>query len=528
MAVGNALSLAVLAAALVCAAGCKKDEKQDATAARTVLRVATFEPKNYDPGHLIDGLGRELVENLFEGLTARDAAGEPIPGCAESWTTSADGLTWTFKLRPGLVWSDGKALTSADFVYSFRRALDPQTKNRQATMSYPIKNAEAIAKGDIKELDKLGVTAPDATTVVVALERPYPALLKVLRLGYTAPSPRHAVEKHGDKWTDPENIVSNGPFVLTEHKDAQYIKLAKNPKYHAAADVALETVEFKFTSDNTTAWQWYELDEVDWVAGLVPDEKIEELRKKNDPALRIDPYNGQSLLFLNAEKAPTSDARLRRAIDLALDRGVLTRQILGNGELPSDALIPSSVTTARPPMRVRYDPAAAKQLLDESGFDPSSRELELIYNTNAKNKQLAEFIQRNLKENLGLRVRVRNLDWKTYLEELGSPTYDLGLIAMGGFDALDFMQLVRGDSEDNRARWKNADYDALIVKARSATTEAAQTAVVEEALKILDAQQPIVALYQLTRRNLLRPGFVGFEYAPDNAHMMRWMRWKAP
>ena len=528
MAVGKALSLAVLAAALVGAPGCKKDRQQDGTAARTVLRIATFEPKNYDPAALVDGLGRELVENLFEGLTARDPAGAPIPGCAASWTTSPDGLTWTFNLRPGLVWSDGKELTSADFVYSFRRAMDPQTTHRQATMSYPIKTAEAIHKGDIKELDALGVTAPDAATLVIALERPYPALLKVLRLGYTAPSPRHVVEAYGDQWTRPGNIVSNGPFVLTEHQDAQFIKLAKNPKYHAAADVSLLTVEFKFTSDNTTAWQWYELDEVDWVAGLVPDEKIQALRKTNDPALRIDPYNGLSLLFLNAEKVPTSDVRLRRAVDLALDRGVLTRQILGNGELPSDALVPSSVTEARPPMRVRYDPAAAKKLLVESGFDPASRELELIYNTNAKNKQLAEFIQRNLKENLGLRVRVRNLDWKTYLEELGSPTYDLGIIAMGGFDALDFMQLVRGDSEDNRARWKNDTYDALIGKARSATSESAQTAVVEDALKILDAHQPIVAMYQLTRRNLLRPGFQGFEYAPDNAHMLRWFKWKAP
>ncbi len=506
--------------------GCKKDPAPgpDGGTARVDLALATFEPPSIDPCGLKDSVGARVAINLFEGLVTRAADGTPVPGAAASWTMSDDGLQWRFTLRDGLQWSDGAALTAADFEYSFRRALTPKTENAQGAMLYPIKGAEPFHKGDATDWAAVGVEAPDNRTLVITLERPYASTLRLLASAYALPSPRHAVEAHGLKWTRPEHIVSNGAYVLKSHDHGERMVLAKNPRFHAAGDVALEDVTFRFTKDEKVAWDWYTLGEIDWSVGLIPDVEMKRMLEERSEALRIDDFAGVFLLYVNASKPPFDDVRVRRAIDLALDRGRLVRQVLGSGQRPASSIIPPQMTKALAPKRARYDVATAKALLADVGPLPP---VELIFNANEKMRRIAEFVARDLKTSLGLQIDVRSLDWKTFLQQLGSPEYSMGALAMGGFDAVDFMQLVRGDSPDNRSRWKSAQYDALIGRARQATTPEGVDTVLTEALALLDREVPIVPVFRMTRNLVVRPGLKGLETNYDSIHPLRWMRWEA-
>ncbi len=514
---------------LVLAAGCKKDAPSDrgAESGRSSIAIATFEPPALDPHKLGDSVGAIIAINLFEGLTTRSADGSPTGGAAERWTISKDRRTWTFFLRKGLTWSDGTPLTADDFVWSLRRSMAQATGNRNAPMLWPISGAEAFNKGDITDPTKVGLAA-DGEKVVITLERPYPRLLKVLALASALPVPRHVVEKHPDTWTRPEHVVSNGAYTLSAHKHGQTIVLKRNDRFHGASSVALTEATFHFTTDSPTALRWYKLGKIDWSAGLIPADAMEQMKRDNAPELRIDDFGGLFFLYVNASKPPFDDALVRRAIDLAIDRRKLTRQLLGGGQKPADSPIPPSMTAARSPRRVRHDPEAARKLLTQAGYtaDRPMPEVELIYNSNDRNKALASFLARDLKEALGITVAARNLDWKTFLAELGTPGYSMAQLGMGGFDAMDFLGLVRGDSADNRARWVSAEYDALIDKAREAGTIEAQDAVIGEALKLFDAQMPVIPLYRMTRQTLLRPGITGYEATEDNVHPLRWLAWE--
>ncbi|MFT7621252.1 MAG: oligopeptide transport system substrate-binding protein [Myxococcota bacterium] len=512
--------------------GCK-DPKGDSGAAKqgsvdtSSVALATFEPPSIDPGKLADSVGANIAGDLFEGLVTRAADGTPVPGAASSWTRSDDGLVWTFVLRPDLKWSDGTPLGSADFEWSLKRALQKETGNSNAPMLWPIKEAEAFNKGDQTDWKAVGVAASE-NTIAITLERPYPSLLKLLATAYALPQPRHVVEQHGTQWTRPEHIVSNGAYVLAEHKAGQRMSLKKNPRFHAHEHVRLKTATIRFTKDDTTAHQWYQLGEIDWSVGLIPAEALEAMLRDNAPELRVDDFAGVFLLYLNAEKAPFDDVRVRRAIDLALDRGKLVRQVLTAGQRPATSIIPPQMTAAKPPRRGRYDTDAARKLLAEAGFGPSNPlpEVELVFNTNERLKTIAEFIARDLQDSIGLKIVIRNMDWKSFLQELGAPGYQMGLLAMGGFDAVDFMQLVRGDSPDNRARWKSAEYDALIEKARRAPDTAALDTVMTDAMALLDREMPLLPVYRMTRTTLLRPGLAGYEATSDNIHPLRWLRWE--
>ncbi len=516
---------ALLLLLLAAGAGCKKDTPQPdgpSGEGKTTVAIATFEPPSIDPHTLRDATGAVIAMNMFEGLTTRTATGEAAAGAAERWTVSDDKRTWTFQLRAGLTWSDGEPLGAKDFVWSFRHLLDPATESPNAPILWPIKGAEPFNKGDVTDPATVGVRA-DGGAVVITLERPYPRLLALLATSYALPAPRHVVDKHAAQWTRPEHVVSNGAYVLASRKHGESLVLRKNARFHAAADVAIEEAAYFFTTDAPTAWRWYELGKIDWSVGLIPNETVGELKKSNAPQLRLDDFAGVFLLYMNATKPPFDDARVRRAIDLALDRKKLITQLLGEGQKPARSAIPPSMTKARPPRRVRHDPAAARKLLAEVGAP--LRPVELLFNTSDLNARVANFITRNLKENAGLEVKARNLDWKTFLAQLGAPQYDMGQLAMAGFDAMDFLQLVRGDSPDNRARWSHAGYDALIRKAREAPTIAAQDAAIGEAMAVFDKEMPVIPVYRMTRKALVRPGLTGYEATSDNMHPLRWMRW---
>ena len=204
--------------------------------------MSSAEPNSLDPHVATGNTASSILYDLFVGLTTFDAAGRLIPGAAESWKISADGLTYTFKLRPGLKWSDGSPLTSADFLYAVRRAVTPATASRFASFFYPVKNARRALKGEVPP-EQVGVEAPDAATLVYRLAYPAPYLLQNLASNVASPVPRKQIEALGRQWTRPGKMVSNGPFRLTEWIPNDHVTLEKNPNFFDAANVQLDSVQ---------------------------------------------------------------------------------------------------------------------------------------------------------------------------------------------------------------------------------------------------------------------------------------------
>ena len=494
---------------------------------RTDLKIADWEPKSLDPAGLKDAPGVAIALNLFEGLLARDAAGRPVPGQAERCDVSTDGLVYTCTLREGLTWSDGSPLHAEAFVWAYRHALSPDTGNEQIAMLHPLKGAEALSTKAGTDPTTLGVRADGPRKVVLELERPHARFRNLLATSFFLPVPKQAFERHGKQWIRPEHFVGNGPYVLAFHKHGERMVLKKNPRYWDAENVAIETVTYRFTTDMKDGSRWYQLAEIDISCGLVAPEEVVAMRKRQAPELRLSDYDGMLYLMVNTSKAPLTSPLVRRALDRAIDRHKLTRLVLPARERPARSILPESVTTAKPPGH-GFDPAAAKTLLEEAGYGASKPlpPLEITFNTNSRLAAIGEFLQRGYKESLGIEVKLRNVEWKTYLDMLGSGEYQLGLMSLGGFDAIDFLNVLRSDlPEPNRARWKSSEYDALVKEAIAAPTLEKQDEVIGRILGLLDREMPQIGVFQLKRTALVRPGLAGYEAVPDNLHPIRWMRW---
>ena len=496
--------------------------------ASRALRIAYFEPKSYDPAHLHGGPGKEVAENLFEGLCSHASDGKIIPGQAKSWTASKDGLVWTFELRDGLVWSDGTPITAHDFVWSLRRSIDPKNGNPKASELLAIKNARAITKKEIKTIESLGVTAKDNKTVVVTLESPYPYVTNLMASGYTLPVPKHVVEKYGKEWTNPKHLVTNGAYIVHSHTHDQEMQLVANSKYWDAKSVSIQTVKYRYTKEARLAYQWYSLNEIDWCMGLIPQEEIKRLQKQRDPALHIHPYDGLFYLVLDTQKPPFNETLVRRAFDLAIDRARLTRQVTGLGERPAKTFIPPGMTSSRPPRRVRYDPEEARKLLAQSKFAATQPmpSIELMLSSSDLQQKIAEFLQRNLKENLGVTLVLQNIDWKTFLDRLNKNEFQMCQLSMGGgFNPAQYLDVLETGSQSNYAKWSNSEFDAVAKEARKATTKSNVEAAITKALAIADKEVPMPALYRLTKRALIRPGLKGFNANAEDRHLLKWLSW---
>ena len=288
----RAFLMSVCGAALVLAAGCgdsgTTNTKTGAASTQApglmvVNRGNGAEPGSLDPHQMAGTWEMNIVGEMIMGLTTEDPEGKPVPGAAERWETSADGLTWTFHLRDHL-WSDGKPVTAQDFVYAWHRILNPKTAARYASILYVLKNAEGVNGGKMP-VEKLAVKAVDDKTLEVQLEHPAPYMTELMMHQTAFPLPRHVVEAKGDDWTKPGNYVGNGPYILAEWVPNDHITVDKNPKYYDAANVKVDRVVFYPVSDANAALKRFRAGEFDVQDGI-PMDQLDFLRKihaGNDP-----------------------------------------------------------------------------------------------------------------------------------------------------------------------------------------------------------------------------------------------------
>jgi oligopeptide transport system substrate-binding protein len=505
-----------------------------AAAAQSALRIAnTGEPRSLDP-HAISGTweGRVTGE-LFMGLTTEDADGRPIPGSAESWTINGDGTVYTFKLRPGLVWSDGRSVTADDFVYSLRRILDPATAARYASLLFPIKNGADLNGKKTEGMEKLGVRAVDPATLEITLENPTPYFLDLLSHFTAYPVPRHVIERHGNEWTRPANIVGNGPYVLREWTPQTQIVMEKNPRFFDAANVKIDRVVFFPTEDRATILRQFRAGEVDFATDF-PTDQIDWLRQNMARETRIVPFLGIYYFPINTQKKPFDDVRVREALSLAIDRSVITDRILRAGEVPATSFVPPGLANYTPATVPGFTDSQevrerrALELMRAAGFGPDRPlKLELSFNTSEAHRRVSVAMAAMWKK-LGVEAELTNADVGTHYNNLEKGNYDVGRAAwIADYpDPQNFLFLYQETTAHNYSRYKDPRFDALMARAARTTDPVARGRVLQEAEALALAAFTNIPIYYYVSRNLVSLRVEGFKDNATNIHRVRWMSLK--
>jgi len=502
--------------------GCLKRETAVQRGNRTQVlhRGIGYEVTELDP-HLVTGVAEgNVLRALFEGLVAEDPVDlHPVPGVAERWDVSADGLVYTFHLRSSARWSDGTPVTAHDFVASFRRILTPSLAADYANMLYILQGAEAFHKGGATDFSQVGAKAVDPHTLRLTLEHPAPYFLSLLINPPWYPVPLATISRHGtpyrrgNTWTRPAHIVTNGPFVLKKWQPNQVIVAEKFPGYWDAATVRLNAIHF-YPIDSVEA------EERAFRAGqlhlteFAPVSKIDAYRRDAPHLLRRDPYLGTYFYRFNTRRPPLNDVRVRRALALAVDRQAIVARILRGDQRPAHALTPPGTAGYTAAAGIPTDLPAARQLLKEAGFEGGRGlpPIEVLYNSSENHRVVAEALQEMWRRDLGLEVRLINQELKVVHAARRAGDYQILRSDWIGdyLDPATFLDIFRTDSGNNYTGWSNREYDAALFAAARTPDPAARHALFQKAEALLLEAAPIIPLYHYTHVFLLQPSVQGW------------------
>jgi len=497
--------------------------------AATLTRGNGAEPETLDPSFAGTVAEDNIIGDLMMGLTTLDAAARPVPGMAERWTVSKDGLTWTFTLRKA-VWSDGVPVTAADFAFAFRRLLNPRTGSRYAYNLWPIRNARAVSGGRMPE-SALGIAMPGPLTLVLTLESPTPYLPELLAHISASPLPRHVLARHGAAWSRPGNHVGNGPYRLAAWRPNDRITLVKNPRFHDAARVAVETVHYLPTADADAALRRFRAGELD-LQSPVPLTQLDWLRANLPAALKVTPSLAVSYVAINQRTPALKDVRVRRALNLAIDREAITQKVLKLGEPAAYGIVPPG--TANYPGGAGFDfrktpfparLAEAQMLMRQAGYGPANRlALRLAVTTRPESRRLAVVLQA-MASQIHVRLTIEAADGPIHFRKLRQGDYELGFADWyADFnDAANFLDLLRSDAGNNYAGYRNPAFDRLMARAAAELEMKARAALLAEAESLALRDYPWIPLRFPAQTELVRPGLKGWAANPRGLHRTRWL-----
>ncbi len=492
-----------------------------ALATRTLLVGNLAEPQELDPQLISAYTDQNIAVALFEGLCALDErTSQPVPAAAERWEVSADGLAYTFHLRPTAKWSNGDPLTAHDFVASWRRALAPAFAAEYAYLLYPLKNATALNSGQLTDPAALGAEALDDRTLRLTLERPTPYLPALTAQPAWFPVNPRVLAKFGGinqrhpAWTRPENLVGNGPFTLAEWTPNARLVVAKNPTYWDAAKVRLERIVFSPTESP-------EVEERNFRAGQVhvtyslPTSKIETYLTTSPTSLRLDPFLQTIFLRFNTTRPPFGDARVRRALSLAIDREAIAASVLRGAQNPARSFTPPDCAGYTAKSKVPTDNEAARRLLAEAGFPGGSGlpTLDLQVRNDEYQPRIAEVLQAAWKKELGVNITLTPLEQKTWVQNQQTLNYTIsGAGWIGDFvDPVTFLDLFVSGGGNNWTGWASPAYDELIRQAANTASPAIRQGYFQQAETLLLEQAPVAPVYFGVRAYLIHPAVHGWE-----------------
>ena len=489
-------------------------------ARQELVRNNGAEPESLDPQLIESTNAFNILIDLFEGLTALDNHSKVVPGAAESWT-QADPTTWVFKLRRNATWSNGEPVTAQDFVYGWRRLVDPRNGAALASsLGSHILNGVAITQGRMP-VAALGVRAVDAGTVEVKTPGPLPFLPYILSFVQFSPAPRAVIEKYGRDWTKPGNLVGNGAFVLQEWRVNGKVVVDKNPRYWDAANVVLARSTFLPVEDTNADLKLYQSGEEDMIFRTPPGayealkaQYPKEMHNSTQIALRFHAMNNTDPLL--------KDVRVRKALSMVIDREILAGKVTADGQLPVYGLVLKGSEGVDP---VRYDwadwpmdkrVAEARRLLAEAGVKPGTR-LKFAYNTSDYHKRMALFTAAEWKTKLGLDTELEAMEYKVLIHRRATADYQVARHAwIPGFaDILGILQLVQcgNDANDNKSCSKAAD--ELICQAGAQVDAARRRALLTQAVRLEMEDYPMIPLLQMSLPRLVKPWVGGYDDAND-------------
>ncbi|WP_419192247.1 peptide ABC transporter substrate-binding protein [Engelhardtia mirabilis] len=510
------------------------------------------EVQTLDPATVTGVPEGRVLRAIFEGLTVKDPATlEPMPGMAETWEISEDGLTYTFHLRHGARWTNGDEVTAQDFLYSWERFLNPSTAAEYAYQLWYVKGAKAYSTElddqghPLQPFDTVGIRALDDHTLEVVLDQPTPFFIQLTGFYPLFPVNRRCIEEAQElypdtwqfEWLRPENIVTNGPYRVVQRRVNDRIRLRKSDSYWDRDSVAFETIDVLAVEQYLTNLNLYLQGDADWI-NFIPNQLIERLLQRED--FNPTPYFGTYFYRVNTTRAPMDDPRVRRALALCMDRNAITKYVTKSGQMPWFSLVPYGMAGYTPqPLPhaaqvgenwesgLQKDIETAKALLVEAGYGPDGKTfptIEIHYNTSETHRDVAELVADGWKRHLGINVKFLNQEWKVYLDTQNTLSYDVSRAAWIG-DYLDpntFLDMFVTGGENNKTGWGNARYDEMIELAKRETDPEQRFEYFYEAERVLTDELPILPIYSYTTQSIINPRVGGF---PGNLLDEQFPKW---
>ena len=473
------------------------------------------DPQTFDWNIAHTHMETPIVMNIMEGLVEFDATMKLKPALAKSWTISEDKRTYTFKLRTDVKWSDGKLMSANDFVYSWKRLLDPLTASSYAYMLFDVEGAEEFNARKTTDFTQVGIKAIDASTVQVRLKRPVSYFIQMFTFWVTFPVRQDLVEKHGVSWSKPGTVAVLGPFIPTEYKASSHVLLKRNDKYYGKRPM-IDAVAMKIINEDSTALNLFRSGQLDFIR---PVNFLEMGDLTKSPAFRESAYYRTCFINVNTKKYPFNLPKVRQALAMAIDvakiGNIMHRSLRVANSLVDPSIFPEGKNTG-----LSFNPAEAKKLMKESGIDAEKLGgVELFSYASDENALMTQFLQDQLKKNLGLKVSIQLPEFKMYRTqlELGAATLYHRCWGADYVDPDTFMGVFLSDSGNNRTGWKNERYDTLVKKGAALQNGPERTATYKEALDIiLRKEAAIVPLYYDSLIYLVTPKFKNFAINPLN------------
>ncbi len=524
----HTLKLLCLAASTLTFTSCGDKTPIEKHTAQKVLVIGNnTEPQALDPQIVTGVIESNIIRSIFEGLCVEHPSEEGVhlPGAAERWSSNEDFTEWTFHLQPNGKWSDGRPVTTEDFLFGYERILSPDLAAKYASMLYYIDGAEAFNKGKLKDFSSVGVKAIDSHTLKIKLRASIPFLPDLTKHYTWFPVPKHTVLAHGgmttpnNPWTNEDNLVGNGAFKLKTWKFNDQIFVEKNTHYWDSKMVKLEGIRFLPIVNQYTEARMFFNNQLHVTYSLAP-EMIEYSKQKYAENLRQETYLGINFLRFNVTRDQLKDVKVRKALALSIDTQSIIDNILKGGQQPAYGLTPP-MGEYQPPKAVSYDPKKAKALLTEAGYtDPSTLKIVLLTTDKESAKTIAEAYQDMWKKNLGIEVSIKQREWKTYLDRMFKLDYD---IATGGWigdypDPTTFLDMWKKGDGNNRTGWFNTQYETLLQEAEQIQDPSARLRKLEKAEALLLSEMPVMPVFWYTSNYLLHSSVQGWNPLLLNNH----------
>jgi len=528
--------LLLLAIVVAVTSACERStgiDASDSAESPIVLRRGNGgDPQTLDPSRAEDMHAFNVLTDLYEGLLVLDAKGNVVPGVAEDWEVSGDGLSYTFHLRASAHWSNGEAVTAQHFIAAFERTLAPATGSPYSFLLHPIRNAARVAQSELPP-SALGISAPDARTLTIELDAPAPHLLSVLALPVAFPI-WHGALTDADRFADSQHFVGNGPFVLEEWQPGHRIRLRKNSLFRDAQSVHIDVVEYYAIQDPLSELNMYRAGELDITATL-PGASISNLRITHESEMHIAPSLGIYYLAFDLSEGPLDDLLLRKALTMAIDRDSLVK-IIGRGEQPAYGLVPDGVSgyaPARYGWRTLADAdrqAEARRTFASSGYSPAKPlQLKLTYDAGDIHEKVALAVSSMWRDVLGIEVELDKREWKYFLATRDDrEEWQVMRFAWSGDynHVSTFTGILHSASPQNLAGYSNSRFDELIDAAGTTQGAEKQSDLFASAEAVMLADYPIAPLYFYVSKHLVSPSLRGFHDNALDQHPSRFLQLK--